>query len=160
MIILQGIHDARRDALNRLPQSLGYFIHKKINQQGNVLHPFPQRGHRNRKNAEPVPKVFAKPAPADFLFQVAIGGGNYPRIDFDGAGAAQPFKLAILDHAEQFRLQFQRQFPDLIQKKGGAVGHFKSPQLPGMSTGESTFLVAEQLAFDEIGRQGGAIHLD
>jgi hypothetical protein len=41
----------------------------------------------------------------------------------------QPFKLTILDYPEQFGLQFQGQSPDLIQKKGGAVGNFKSPQL-------------------------------
>jgi hypothetical protein len=60
---------------------------------------------------KPVPKIFPKPAPADFLFQIAIGGGNQAHIDFNRTGAAQPFKLTILNHPEQFGLQLQRKGP-------------------------------------------------
>ena len=47
----------------------------------------------------------------DLLLQIAIGGGNNPGIDFDGAGAAQTFKFALLDYSQQLGLQFQGNSP-------------------------------------------------
>jgi hypothetical protein len=29
-----------------------------------------------------IPKIFSKPAPMDFLFQMPIGGGNHPHVNF------------------------------------------------------------------------------
>jgi hypothetical protein len=38
---------------------------------------------------------------------VSVGGRNHPHIDLDRPGTAQAFKLTILDHPEEFGLQFQ-----------------------------------------------------
>jgi len=78
------------------------------------------RRHGDRKDIQPVPQIFPESAFGDLLLQIAIGGGDDADIDFDRAGAAHALELAILDHAQQLRLQFQRQFADFIQKEGGA----------------------------------------
>ena len=38
----------------------------------------PKRRHRDGKNIQPVPEIFAEKAFADFLFQITIGGGKGP----------------------------------------------------------------------------------
>ena len=75
-------------------------------------------------------------------------------------GTPQPFKLAILNNPQQLCLELQGQLSDFIKKNGGAVGDLKPPQVPGMSAGEGSFLMTEQLALYKICRQGGAIYLD
>jgi hypothetical protein len=122
----------------------------KIDKQRNVIQVTPKGRHGDRKNIQPVPEILPEATLADFLFQIAIGSGNNSNIDSYRVGAAQAFKLTGLYHLEQLGLQFQRQFADLIQKQGSAVGNLKSPQSPRMGTGESTFLMAEEFAFNKV----------
>jgi len=75
-------------------------------------------------------------------------------------GASQAFKFAILEHSEQFPLEFEGQLSDFIQKKCAAVCNLETTDVFGMGTGEGPFLMAEQLALNEVCRQCGAIHLD
>jgi len=119
LILLQRLHNAVRDALDGLAQSFGNFSDKKFHQQGNVFPPFSQRGHRNRKNTQPVPEIFPKPAPADFLFQIAIGGGDHPHVDFDGVGASQPFELTFLDLMEAVIYEVAKKGEGVIIGHGG-----------------------------------------
>ena len=77
---------------------------------------------------------------------MAVGRGNYAHVNLYGAGTSKPFKLAILDDSQQLGLQLQRQLADLVQKKGGAVGDFESPYLPGVRAGECP-LMDSQMSF-------------
>ena len=60
-------------------------------------------------------------------------------------------------HAEQLRLQVQRQIADLVEEQRRAVRNLESSDLPRQRPGEGALLPAEQLALDEPGRQGGAV---
>ena len=50
--------------------------------------------------------------------------------------------------------------PDLIEEQGAALGLFELALPLFDSTGEGAFLVAEQLAFDQFGRNGRTVHFD
>ena len=101
--------------------------------------------------------AFSAPAPANLRLQIAVGGGNYPHIDPDRAGAAKAFKFAVLQNSQQFGLQLQWQFANLVQKSCGAIGDFKSTYLNILSACKGAGLVTEQLAFNQICRQRGTI---
>jgi hypothetical protein len=75
-----------------------------------------QWGHGKRKNIQPVPEIFPQTPFANLFIEMAAGACNHPHIDLNRFGTSQPLKLTILEHPEQFGLQFQRQFTDLIQK--------------------------------------------
>ena len=74
--------------------------------------------------------------------------------------AAEPLKLAVLQHAQQFGLRRLVQVADLVEEDAAAVGQLElaAPQRRG--AGERAFLVAEQLALDELGGNRRAIHFD
>jgi hypothetical protein len=66
----------------------------------------------------------------------------------------------VLEDPQQLRLRLQRQLTDFVQKDRPAVGELETPGLRGAGIREGALLPAEQLALDERGRQGRAIHAD
>ena len=47
-------------------------------------------------------------------FKITVGGGDNANVNFDGLGAAQPFKFTILNHPEKLGLKFKGKFSNLI----------------------------------------------
>ena len=64
---------------------------------------------------------------------------------------------ALLKAAQQFDLHAQRQFTDLVQEQGPTVGQLEFAFFERRRAGESTFLMTEQLAFDEVFGNSAAI---
>ena len=77
-----------------------------------------------------------------------------------GLRAPQAFDHALLEHAEQLDLDFQRQITDLVEEERGLVGGFEPADLPRERARIRALLAAEQLALDEGGRNGRAAHAD
>jgi len=76
----------------------------------------------------------------DLFLKVSICRCYDPYIDFDGMGRAQALKLVMLDHPEQLRLHLQRQFPNLVETKGGTIGDLESADLPGIGSCKCSLL--------------------
>src|SRR5580698_3515521 len=129
-------------------------------EQGNVLRPLAQCGRANRKHVQAIEQVLTKLVIGDRGGQVPIGGSHQAKIHLDGSVAAQPFKLLILQHAQQLRLQFQRDFPHFIEKQSSAVGQFHASDLLSDGAREGAFFVAEKFTFQQSRRDGGAVQLD
>ena len=79
-------------------------------------------------------------------------------VDLDRCRAAQPVDLALLDRAQQLGLQARVHFADLVEQKRAPVGLLELADAAYHGPGERTFLVAEQLRFEEIVRNRGAIY--
>ena len=52
-------------------------------------------------------QVFAKTVLGDLLHQIAVAGGDDARVDANRLGVAHTLEFALLQHAEQFDLEFQ-----------------------------------------------------
>ncbi len=117
-------------------------------------------GSEDGEDAEAVVEVFAEGLLADGLEQVAVGGGDDPDVDRDRRTAADALDLALLEDAEELGLGLQGQLADLVQEEGAAVGQLEAADAAGDGAGEGALLVAEQLALDEPGGEGGAVDLD
>ena len=89
--------------------------------------------------------------------EIAVGGRDDAHVDLDRPRASEPLELAGFQHAQQLRLQVQRQLADLVEKERRAVRDLESPDLPRQRPRERSLLPAEQLALDEPGRQRGAV---
>ena len=107
-----------------------------------------------------VVEVFAELADLGQALEIAVGGGDQAYVDLLRLHRADPADLAFLQHAQQARLGFQRQFADLVEKQGAAVGGLHQAGAAGAGTGKGAFFVAEQLGLDQGFRDGGAVHRD
>src|SRR5579872_3018671 len=78
-------------------------------------------------------------------------------IDAKSFGTSQTFELPFLQCAQQLRLQLQTDIADLVQEKSAMIGEFETASLLHESSGKSTLLVPEQLAFHKPGRNRCAV---
>ena len=74
--------------------------------------------------------------------------------------AAERFKFAFLQHAQQFGLQVEWQFADFIEKDRAAVGEGEAAFAFGGGAGERAAFVPEELALHQRAGNGRAIHGD
>ena len=141
-------------------QRLALAVEKVLRQQRNVLAPLAQRHRLHRKHVEAEIEVFAKPAALHFLLEVAVGGGDQAHVDGAGALFADAFEIALLQHAQQLALQFQRNFADLVEKQRAAVGEFEPADAVAHRAGEGAADVAEELALEQFARDRRAVDPD
>src|SRR5262245_54878455 len=127
-------------------------------ERGDILATFSQRREQDREHVEPVVEVDAVLGPPYHVLEVPIGGCDQSYIDTMGLRAAEALKFLLLEHAQQFRLQRERNIADFVEEQRAAVRHLESADLLRDRTRECTFLMAEQLAFEQIERNRGAVH--
>ena len=111
-------------------------------------------------DVQPVEEVLAELLLVGERRQVAVGRRDQARIGAQRARAAQPLELALLQHAQQLRLQLERDLADFVEEHGAAVGQLEAADALADRAGERALLVAEQLALEQPGRDRRAIQLD
>src|SRR5207253_6902046 len=112
------------------------------------------------KDGRPLGRVGAKLSRLDQLLQRPVRGGDDPDVAPDRLRAADPLELLLLEHAKQLRLEVQRQVADLVEEEGAAVRELEAADPARDGTGEGAALVAEELALQQAGGDGGAVELD
>ena len=116
-------------------------------------------GHADRHHAQPVVEVLPELALGD---QLVEDGGWWPRRrarHADRLLAADALQLAVLQDAQQLGLRRFVQVADLVEKDRAAVGQLELAAAHRRRAGERPLFVAEQLALDELGRNGRAVDL-
>ena len=73
---------------------------------------------------------------------------------------ADRLELALLEHAQQLRLQADADRADLVEEDRAAMGEGELAALVPDGPGEGAADVAEQLRFEQVLGNGGAVHLD
>src|SRR5580700_11530778 len=76
------------------------------------------------------------------------------------ARTSQPFEFSLLKHTQQFGLQFEWNFSNLIKKYRSMIRQFKTPDALRDCSGKRAPLMTEEFAFEQSGWNGGAINLD
>jgi hypothetical protein len=115
---------------------------------------------KDREDFEAVVEIAAEFLVGDHFGEVAIGGGDQAHVHRNGTIAAEALDLALLQGAQQLGLQVERQLADFVEEKRAFVRQFDAADLAGNGAGERALLVAEQFAFQQAGRDGGAVQLD
>ncbi|VVE04435.1 hypothetical protein PNO31109_02287 [Pandoraea nosoerga] len=94
----------------------------------------------------------------NLLAQIAVCGGDHAHVARHGLRRAKPQYLALLQHAQQARLQRHRHFADFVQENRAVVGRLEKARLAAAPrAGERPFLVAEQLALEQGFRKRRAV---
>ena len=88
-----------------------------------------------------------------------MGGGDHADVHRLGPGGAHRQHLALGQHAQQPRLQGQWHVADFVEKQGAAIGLGDQAAFAfGRSAREAARQVAEEFAFNQVFRNGGAVH--
>ena len=93
------------------------------------------------------------------MLQVTVGCSDNSNVHPDGAAAAYRLELLLLEDAEQLDLSFERQLTDFVQEDRAPVRQLEAAHTPVNSPRERTLDVTEQLALDQPGGDGAAVHL-
>ncbi len=136
----------------------GMFFHEVADERGNILLPFSQGRHMYGEHPQAVVKIAAECARGDHLRQIAICGGHETNIHARRMRAAQPLELLLLQHAQKFGLQFERNISDFVQKNSAAIRQLKSADPLRDRSGKCAALVTEQFRFEQAGGNCGAIY--
>ena len=62
-----------------------------------------------------------------------------------------------LEHAQELHLQLRRHLRDLVEEQRPPVGALEVPLMHAVGAGEAAPLVPEQLALDQVRRDGPAV---
>ena len=123
-----------------------------------VPHAVAQRGQVDGEHGDAVEQVLAELVLAHQLRQVLVRGGHQAEVDLLVRLAAHADDALVLQHAQKRGLQFQRHVADLVEEERPSVGQLDLAGLAAaLGAREAAALVAEELAFDEAGRDGGAV---
>jgi serine/threonine protein kinase len=131
-----------------------------LDQQWNVVAALAQSGQSQGHDVEPVVEIGAEVTTVDRSTQVLVRGGDDTDVDARLIAPADALDHAILDHAQQPRLQIERQLSDLVEEHGATRGALDRTDANVRRTGERALLVAEQLALDQRRRNRTAVDDD
>ena len=111
-------------------------------------------------DAEAVVEVGAQGAAGDGRGEVALGCGDDPDVDRLLAVAADGADGAGLEGAQEAGLEVEREGVELVEEEGAAVGPGEGAAAGLQGAGEGAADVAEELALDEVLREGAAVDGD
>ena len=89
-----------------------------------------------------------------------MGGRHDAHVHRDRRGAADPLDGALLQRPQEHHLRLRGQLADLVEEERALVGQLEAADPPPRRAGEGALLVAEQLAGDDAGGEGGAVDGD
>ena len=139
-----------------LTHPAGIDLHKVFHQGRNIFTARPQRRQRDWKHIQTVVEVATKFVPFRHFNQISVGGSYEADVHLMSPTAAQALEFLFLQDTQQFGLQRQRNVSHLIQEEGPLVGHFEATDLLSDGAGKSSLLMAKNLAFKKIERNGSA----
>ena len=102
-------------------------------------------------------QVLAEASRFDHAFEIPVGCAHDPGIDVDDLIVTNASQVAAFEHSEQLGLHGQGQLADLIQEDRSPVGGLEEPLSLYIGSGESTFDVPKEFAFDQVFWQRSAI---
>src|SRR5215470_4094378 len=105
-------------------------------------------------------EITAEPPRPDQLFEVLIRCRHHSYVHGNFLAASEPVIRNAIEHAQEFYLNFGIKVADLIQKKRPFIRQFEKSRLHCVRAAERALLVAEKLAFNQVLRDGGTIHVN
>src|SRR5581483_8931357 len=135
-------------------------VQKPVDQSGNIGLALPQRRKVQGHNIQTEIEVFAECPFFVCSFKISIGGRDNSYVDFYPSVAADGSNPSLLENSEEFRLHFQRQLADLVEKDGASVRTLEEPFLIARRSCKRAFLISEQFTFDQCRNQRTTIDGD
>ncbi len=114
-----------------------------LGQRQNIGSPLTQRLPCQWKYRQAIKQVFTKAPRRHFTCQIAVGGRHYANVQNDRLARAHTLDFALLQHTQQFGLQPQRHFGNLVQQDRPAVRLLELASLRRNGAGKRTLFMTE-----------------
>ena len=145
----------------KTPKSLlllaGELGEKSATDQQHIVVPFAQGRQRDRHHMQAVEQVLAEAPRRNLGRGIAVGCADDAHVDRRRRVRADPLHRACLQEAKHFCLQRQVHLANFVEKERASVRLYSRTLARRRSAGEGPFLVAEDLAFQQIARDGGTV---
>ena len=128
-------------------------------QCGDLFAALAERRDAHLDDVEPVIEVFAKLTRPDPGLEISIRRGDDADVRVDDPVPADPGGFAVLEDVEELGLQRERHLADLVEHQRAPMCDFELAGLVPVGARERAFLMAEQLALEELARHGRAVDL-
>src|SRR5581483_6906600 len=135
-------------------------VDEMLDEERDVLESIPKRRDGDHARLEPVIQVLAQQAALDGFLGIAIGRGDKADIDGNLDSGADRANLVLLNRAKQFALRLRAHLGDFVEKQGSTLGGAEETEIFDVGSAERSAFVAEQLAFDQVLWDGGAVEGD
>src|SRR5580692_7063667 len=109
-------HGHGGNRLDLLLHAAAVFLREVTHQERNVSGTFAQRRDADRKHVQAIVQVAAELAILHHYLEVAIGRRYQSHVDLPCSVATQPFKLTLLQSAQELRLDLDRYISYLVEK--------------------------------------------
>ena len=130
------------------PQQLG-------GQRGDVFPALAQRRDAEHQGADAEIEITAELLLVRETAQIMRRRRDEAQIDRPILDVSEPAEALVLEHGEQLRLDERIDVADLVQEDGAAMRHLEQPEF----VRERALGVAEQLGFEQLPRQTGAVQV-
>lgn len=116
-----------------------------LSQEKNILPALAKRRYVDRKDVQAIKEVRAEVPGANCSPEIAVGGCDNPNVDRYALRTSNPLEFVLLEHAQQSDLGFDWHIANLIEEDRPMVRDFETAGVPLVGTGESAFLITEEL---------------
>src|SRR5678815_3323910 len=144
----QHLDRLRRDPLYRASHLEARLLDEAPREVADVFAPRAERRKRDRELGQPVIQVLSEAAGLDIRLERMIRRRHEADVDGHRPHRSEGLELPLLKHAEELRLEAQRQVRHLVEEEGPAVSEHELPLLSALGAAEGALLVAEELRFD------------
>ena len=153
-------HGFLRDSVDDFSQAPAVFRDKVPHKQRDVSGSFAKRRSENGQYLEAIKQIAPELFLLDPLSQFSVGGRDQANVVGDRPVSAKALDFALLERAQDLRLEIERQLADFIEKERTFMRQFQAADFARNGSGEGAFFVTKELAFQQTCRDGGAIQFD
>ena len=131
-----------------------------LGEQDDVALALGEGRHHDGEDVQAVVQVLAEELLLHQLLEVAAGGGEEAHVGMQFLVAADAREGAFLQEPQELDLGLHGQVADLVEEERAAVGGLRASDAAADRARERALLMAEELAFDEVFRERGAVQGD
>src|SRR5882672_9197894 len=135
-------------------------VDKPMHQHGDVGAALAQSGQMKGHHIKAEIEVLAECAIFVRSLQVAIGRGHNAHVHLGAVVATHRTDFFVLQYAQKFGLQFERQFADFIEEDGTPAGSMEQSGLGPDGSRKGPSLMTKEFAFYQRGHEGYAVDGD
>src|SRR5579863_4357876 len=125
-----------------------------------ITAPLAQGRHAQVHDVDAIVQILTEGSILDFSVELAIGGADDAHFHFLVFLSSDAAKLSILQQLQKLRLQSKIEFGNLVEKKRSAMRHLNASGLSAIRSGEGSFFIAEQFAFQQSPGYSRTVHFD
>src|SRR5450755_41591 len=133
---------------------------KEARQRHDVFRAIPHRRQYDLNHVQPEVEILAEGAFLDSFPQIFVSGGDHAQVQLDILKAAEPAEILVFQHAQELGLEHQWNLANFVKKECALVGQLEDAAFLLAGIGKGALFVAEQFAFEQSLRNGGAVDGD